>query len=288
MEAELGCNPSDVWRSLLNSRELIRVGSIWKISDGCSVGIQTHKWLPHTPTFHDEVDLMLRVADFINPQTKQWDKGKVNAWFQPPSRDEVLRIRLGSFEGRDTLIWNENKAQTFSIWTAYQVALQMNRTGNGKHSRVQEDKPIWNRLWKLSIPPKVRNFVWRASLDILPTRANLACRRVPIDPKCVVCGSSDKTVLHILWQCPLTRNVWALVKGKLQKCESSARTFFSLAQNLKERLSYKEFELWTMVAWSIWNARNRFYFEASQIPPHAILKSVEMFLDDYQWLTVGV
>ena len=161
----------------------------------------------------------------------------------------------------------------------------MNRTGNGKHSRVQEDKPIWNRLWKLSIPPKVRNFVWRASLDILPTRANLACRRVPIDPKCVVCGSSDKTVLHILWQCPLTRNVWALVKGKLQKCDSSARTFFSLAQNLKERLSYKEFKLWTMVAWSIWNARNRIYFEASQTPPHAILKSVEMFLDDYQWFT---
>ena len=67
MEAELGCNPSYVWRSLLNARELIRVGSIWKIGDGCSVGIQTHKWLPHTLTFHDGVDLTLRMAEFINP-----------------------------------------------------------------------------------------------------------------------------------------------------------------------------------------------------------------------------
>ena len=104
-----------VWRSLLNARELIRVGSIWKNGDGCSVGIQTHKWLPHSPTFHDGVDLTLRVAEFINPQTKQWDRGKVNAWFQPLSRDEVLRVRLGSLEDRDTLIWNENKAQTFSV-----------------------------------------------------------------------------------------------------------------------------------------------------------------------------
>ena len=200
-------------------------------------------------------------------------------------RDEVLRIRLGSLEGRDTLIWNENKAQTFSVQTAYHVALRMNRIGIGEHSRVQEGKPVWNRLWKLSVPPKVRNFVWWASSDILPTQANLARRRVPIDPKCVVCGSSDETVLHILWQCPLARNVWALVKGKLQKCDSSARTFFNLAQTLKERLSRKEFELWAMAAWSIWNARNRFYFEASQTLPHAILKSAEMFLDEYQRFT---
>ena len=173
----------------------------------------------------------------------------------------------------------------FSVRTAYHVALQMNRRGIGEHSRVQERKPVWNRLWKLSVPPKVWNFVWRASSDILPTRANLARRRVPIDPKCAVCGSSDETVLHILWQCPLARNVWALVKGKLQKCDSSARTFFNLAQTLKERLSRKEFELWAMVAWSIWNARNRFYFEASQTLPHAILKSAEMFLDKYQRFT---
>ena len=174
---------------------------------------------------------------------------------------------------------------TFSVRTAYQLALRMNGTGNGEHSRVQEDKPMWNRLWQLPIPPKVRNFVWRASSDILPTRANLARRRVPIDPKCAVCGSSDETVLHILWQCPLARNVWALVKGKLEKSDSSARTFFNLAQSLKGRLSRKDFELWAMVTWSKWNARNRFYFEASQTPPHAILKSAETLLDEYQRFT---
>ena len=122
------------------------MGSIWKIGDGCSIGIETHKWLPHALTLHDGVDLTLRVAEFINPQTKQWERGKVNAWFQPPSRDEVLRVRLGSLEGRNTLIWNENKAQTFLVRTAYQVALRMNQTGSDEHSKVQEDKPVWNQL----------------------------------------------------------------------------------------------------------------------------------------------
>ncbi|KAK9989376.1 hypothetical protein SO802_029615 [Lithocarpus litseifolius] len=285
MEAELGSNPSYVWRSLLDARELIRMGSIWKIGDGCSVGIQTHKWLPHPPAFHEGVDQTLKVADFINPQTKQWDRGKVSAWFLPPSRDEVLQTRLGNLEGRDTLLWNENKAQSFSVRTAYHVALRLGRKNPAEHSRVQEDKQIWNRLWRLSIPPKVRNFIWRASSDILPTRANLARRKIPIDPKCVICGSSDETVLHILWQCPLAQNVWTLVKGKLQKCDSSARTFLCLAQTLMGKLSRKELEAWAMVAWSIWNARNRIFFEAYQTLPHAILKSAESLLGDYQRLT---
>jgi len=131
----------------------------------------------------------------------------------------------------------------FSVQTTYQVALWMNQTRNSKHSRVQEDKPVWSRLWKLSIPPKVRNFVWQVSSNILPTRANLAHRRVPIDPKCAVYGSSDETVRHILWQCPLVRNVWTLVKGKLQKCDSSVRMFFSLAQTSKEKMSRKELKM---------------------------------------------
>ena len=193
MEAHLGSNPSYVWRSLLSARELLQEGSVWKIGDGSSVGIQTHKWLPHPSTFHAGMDLTLRTADFINPQTKQWDRGKVNAWFQPPLRDMVMRVRQGNLESRDTLVWNENKAQMFSMRTAYQVALRMNQTGSAKHSRVHEDKRIW------SIPPKVWNFMWQASSDILPTHANLARRRVPIDPKCAVCGLSDETALHILW-----------------------------------------------------------------------------------------
>ena len=34
----------------------------------------------------------------------------------------------------------------------------------------------------MNVPPKVRNFVWRACTDILPTRTNLYRRRVTIDP----------------------------------------------------------------------------------------------------------
>ncbi|KAK9993078.1 hypothetical protein SO802_022781 [Lithocarpus litseifolius] len=249
MEAELGSNPSFVWRSLLSARDVIREGSIWSIGDGCTAGIKSHRWLPHPPTFHDGVDTTMKVREFINPHTKQWDRSKVNAWFLPSSRDEVLQIRLGSLDSRDKLVWNENKSQTFS---------------------------------GLPIPSKVRNFVWRASSDILPTRANLAQRKVHMDPK--FCGVHDEIVIHILWQCPLACNVWVLVQGKLQKCDSSALDFLSLAWTLVEKLSREELETWAMVAWSIWNARSRLQFEAAQTPPQIILKGAVSLLEEYQRL----
>lgn len=153
---------------------------------------------------------------------------------------------------------------------------------------VQDDQQVWNRLWKLPIPSKVRTFVWRASSNILPTRANLVRWKVPIDLKCAICGTNDDTVIHMLWQCPLACNVWALVCGRLQKCDSSAQTFLSLARTLVEKLPRRDLETWFMVTWSIWNARNRFHFEATQTPPHAILKGPVSLMEDYQRLACNL
>lgn len=98
MEVELGHNPFYVWRSLLRARELLQEGFVWRVGDCCTIGIQSHKWLPHPSLFWDGVDQLLKVCDFINPYTKQWDRGKINAQFVPLLRDEVLEFALG--------IWN--------------------------------------------------------------------------------------------------------------------------------------------------------------------------------------
>ena len=139
MEAELGHNPSYVWRSLLSAQELLREGSIWRVGDGRTIGVRSHKWLSHPSLFQDGVDQQLKVCDFINPHTKQWDRGKINAWFVLSSRDEVLRICPGNLESCDKLCWNEKKSQTFSVRTAYRVALRINRIMGAEHSMAQDD-----------------------------------------------------------------------------------------------------------------------------------------------------
>ena len=57
MEAELGNNPSYVWRSLLAAREVIKEGSMWKVGDGSSIQVSKHKWLPTGPVFLGTLDI---------------------------------------------------------------------------------------------------------------------------------------------------------------------------------------------------------------------------------------
>ena len=49
MDANLGNNPLYMWWNLLEARDIIREGSIWKVGDGKSIEISTHKWLSHKP-----------------------------------------------------------------------------------------------------------------------------------------------------------------------------------------------------------------------------------------------
>ena len=49
--------------------------------------------------------------------------------------------------------------------------------------------------------------------------------------------------------------------GKLQNRGSDAEDIYILVRELMAMLSTKELEVWAMVSWSIWNARNMCLFD---------------------------
>ena len=52
------------------------------------------------------------------------------------------------------------------------------------------------------------------------------------------------------------------------------------------RLTKKELERWAITMWAIWDARNKFYFEDTQVHLEAILREAMSFLEEYQKLVV--
>ena len=58
------------------------------------------------------------------------------------------------------------------------------------------------------MPGKVRNFLWRAATNVLPTATNLVYRRVVIVPTCSVCNACNETVTHALLECGFARSCW--------------------------------------------------------------------------------
>lgn len=56
----------------------------------------------------------------------------------------------------------------------------------------------WSRLWPLSIPPKIKHFVWRIFKEQAPTKFNLRWRGMLIEDACVFCGKQSETTTHVL------------------------------------------------------------------------------------------
>ena len=77
MDAEMGNNPSYVWRSLLAARDIIKEGSKWQVGDGRYVEVSTHKWLTHKLVFLGEIQPNLYVKNLIDSATGQWDREKL-------------------------------------------------------------------------------------------------------------------------------------------------------------------------------------------------------------------
>ena len=139
------------------------------------------------PLFRPDANTNMKVADSIDHRTRQWNGPLLHTTFLQSTTEDIQRIKIGEEGVQDKLHWKENKNGCFSVRIAYRVALQLQQIENVEHSTAREDKKFWNKMWKLLVHPKVRNFIWRACFDILLTSANLCRRRVPVDPSYTIC-----------------------------------------------------------------------------------------------------
>nr|POE60153.1 putative ribonuclease h protein [Quercus suber] len=76
-------------------------------------------------------------------------------------------------------------------------------------------KSTWNGIWKLEVPNRIRLFMWRAGNDSLPTKVNLAHRKMLTESTCSLCKLELEDTLQALWKCPLLSTVWQVAFADL-------------------------------------------------------------------------
>ena len=81
----------------------------------------------------------------------------------------------------------------------------MTEIGDNSHLHMPS---CWNLIWKLKMPPKVKNFVWRMCRGCFPTCARLSSRGVACPIDCVVCDSNYEDIIHVLVECPKVVQAW--------------------------------------------------------------------------------
>ncbi|GJY29268.1 integrase, catalytic region, zinc finger, CCHC-type containing protein, partial [Tanacetum coccineum] len=114
-------------------------------------------------------------------------------------------------------------------------------------------------------------FIWRARLDRLPTRSNLANRGVVLDSLlCPICGSVPEDASHFLFQCGLSKLVfrkicrwWDLVPNDMSSFSDWDVWFSGIRLPCKLKLILEG--VFYVAWWHIWRFRNQSIF--AETPP---------------------
>ncbi|XVF83132.1 hypothetical protein PTKIN_Ptkin16aG0108800 [Pterospermum kingtungense] len=132
------------------------------------------------------------------PGEQRWDYDLINSLFDNDTADAILQLPLSRFNGIDKLIWCDSPTGEFTVRSASMVArkvLGKVYPGRGPRNR------IWRWIWGATLSPRIKHFIWRIVLNIIPTACNLSSKGITLDRECRICGSGDETIAHLLLDC---------------------------------------------------------------------------------------
>jgi hypothetical protein len=179
LEAELGSHPSQVWRSLLEGRDALKLGLIRRIGDGATTHAWRDNWLPREermmPVAPRKQGAPQRVCDYIDNTTASWKEDKLEEFFWPMDVEVIKGIPLCTRRQEDFWAWQFEKTGVFTVRSAYRNLVRVRRTRGdwlenraAASSSAKEGKD-WSKLWKTAVPSKIRVFLWRLAHCSLPT-----------------------------------------------------------------------------------------------------------------------
>ncbi|OMO90013.1 reverse transcriptase [Corchorus capsularis] len=185
MQAQLGSNPSFVWRSLMAGREVIRVGSQWRIGNGLDVDVWRDRWIgkssDHMPTPRSGVICSPCPVSALIDNDGHWLIPQLEELFEPEDVYNILCIPLPYRPTPDTLIWSGTTTGQYTVRSGYYAARNM----LGKQVISREEISVkWRIVWGSLLLPKIKYFLWRLINNILPTKSQLQLRGLPIGGNC--------------------------------------------------------------------------------------------------------
>lgn len=130
-----------------------------------------------------------------------WDRDLGQDIFEERDAKSILSIPLNT-ANNDSWFWKLDKLGKYTVKSAYAVIQETRETNS------MADTFKWNILWNLKIPLKVKHFLWRAVKNVLPTKDQLASKRVPVLLMCPVCNLENETIYHSLVSCQFTKLCW--------------------------------------------------------------------------------
>ena len=213
MEAPECDSGSYAWRSLLKGREVLWRGARWRVGNGEAIKIWEYPWLLSLEQLRvlspAPEGLQEATVDYlINPTNRSWDTELLAGIFAPIKAALIQKIPLSPIIIEDKLIWPHVPNEVYSVKSGYRF-LAKEKGVSRDSPQTQTDSPsVWRRIWGLSVPNKVKNFLWRACKEALPVKSNLVRRKVLSEDLCCHYNLKAEDGLHALWDCANLSAIW--------------------------------------------------------------------------------
>ena len=114
----------------------------------------------------------MKVNDLVDPVSNQWDAGLLQGLFSSQEVELIMSIPLCRTYIEDKLIWPYTSSGNYIVKSGYNF-LAAAKTDQTNIANPRQDGGIWKLVWSLSVPNKVKNFLWRVCKEALPMKRNL-------------------------------------------------------------------------------------------------------------------
>ncbi|CAN1129854.1 Putative ribonuclease H protein At1g65750 [Linum perenne] len=281
LEAAKGSRPSWIWASIYKAKEVVALGALKRVGGGESIDVNNDSWVPSLPGFLTPFNgcVARRVSDLIRDDPREWNGNLIRRFFSTEASKAILAIPLGPAGTKDEWIWSLTKGGGFSVRSAYH-ALRGGRRPTLTNTPQRVNDKIWKWLWNLSLPPKIRYFLWRCVKDVLATKTNLFRRKCAADKSCPLCHVKEESVLHCLFTCYHAREVWRS-HDPLMVMPRRDMTFDQWLFPRYYFAGKDKARLMAAIAWNIWKARNEMVFNG--IAPTTFATNLKVAVDIETW-----
>ncbi|XP_060969533.1 uncharacterized protein LOC133036804 [Cannabis sativa] len=120
---------------------------------------------------------------------------------------------------------------------------------------MHDNSSFWRKFWYLKIPPKVKNFLWRALSNCVPTLVSLQSKRVHVYSICSLCKGGIETIFHIMVGYSFTKA--CLEHGLLGMHINDGNEDFGVwFEDFCNNHLAEKIDKLAMILWGVWGARN--------------------------------
>jgi ribonuclease HI len=288
LDALEGSHPSQIWRSIIEGREVMKQGLIRRIGTGEKTNAWNDNWIPRD-TMMRPITCLKRdpptlVAELMDSIAACWNVQKLQEFFLPMDVEAILSIPVSTSRMEDFWAWKHERTGIFSVRSAYRMLVNVRSRreawldGRATTSDHAAEEKQWSSLWKIQAPSKIKVFLWRLAKQSIPTGDVRHRRNMAPDSSCTLCGEVDSW-RHSLIECRMSRCIWALAPEAITEhmegtVEPEAKQWlFSMIDSL----NHPDLTRCFVTLWAVWYARRKAIHEEiyqSPLSTHAFVESM--------------